>query len=66
MDLDTVEVQWIQLLIWKDIRKAFINRETVVAVFFDIEKAYDMLWKEGLLIKLDQIVIGGRLYNWIK
>ncbi len=49
-----------------DIKKVFINRETVVAVFFDIEKAYDMLWKEGLLIKLDQIGIGGRLYNWIK
>lgn len=44
-----------------DIRKAFINRETVVAVFFDIEKAYDMLWKEGLLIKLDQIGIGDYL-----
>jgi hypothetical protein len=25
----------------------------VVAVFFDVEKAYDMMWKEGLLIKLD-------------
>lgn len=44
-----------------DIRKAFINRETVVAVFFDIEKAYDMLWKEGLLIKLDQIRIGRKI-----
>ncbi len=31
-----------------------------------LRKAYDMLWKEGLLIKLDQIGIGGRIYNWIK
>ncbi len=49
-----------------DIRKALINKETIIAVFFDVEKAYDMLWKEGLLIKLDQIGIGGRIYNWIK
>ncbi len=34
-------------------------------VFFDIEKAYDTLWREGLLIKLNKIGIGGRMYNWI-
>lgn len=37
----------------------------VEAVFFDIEKAYDMLWKEGLLIKPGKLGIGGRLYNWV-
>lgn len=42
------------------------NKEAVVAVFFDIEKAYDMMWKEGLLIKLDKMGIGGKLYNCIK
>ena len=35
-----------------EIRKAQANKESVVVVFFDIEKAYDMMWKEGLLIKL--------------
>lgn len=49
-----------------DIRKAQANKEAVVAVFFDIEKAYDMMWKEGLLIKIDKMSIGGKLYNWIK
>lgn len=42
-----------------EIRKAQVNKETVVAVFFDVEKAYDMLWKEGLLIKLHLMGIGG-------
>lgn len=40
-------------------------KEFLVAVFFDIEKAYDTLWREGLLIKLDKIGVGGRMYNWI-
>lgn len=34
------------------IRKAQINKEAVIAVFFDVEKAYDVMWKEGLLIRL--------------
>lgn len=31
-----------------------------------MEKAYDMMWKEGLLIKLDIMGVEGRTYNWIK
>lgn len=48
-----------------DIRKAQVNKEVLVGVLFDIEKAYDMLWKEGLLIKLKCMGIGGKMYNWI-
>lgn len=46
-----------------DIRKAQVNKEVVVGIFSDIEKAYYMLWKEGLLIKFE---IEGRMFNWIK
>ena len=53
------------LCLESDIKKAQACKEVVVAVFFDIEKAYDMLWKEGLLIKLKTLGIGGRVYNWI-
>ncbi len=49
-----------------EIRKAQENKETVIAVFLDIEKAYDMMWKEGVLIKLHKLGIGGRGFNWIK
>ena len=49
-----------------DIRKAQVAKETVLAVFFDIEKAYDMVWKQGLLIKLKQLGIRGRVLCWIK
>ncbi|KAI2655937.1 RNA-directed DNA polymerase from mobile element jockey [Labeo rohita] len=48
------------------IRKAMINKESVMAVFLDVEKAYDMAWKEGLLIKLDKMGIKGRTFNWVK
>uniref|UniRef100_A0A3B5R9A6 Reverse transcriptase domain-containing protein n=1 Tax=Xiphophorus maculatus TaxID=8083 RepID=A0A3B5R9A6_XIPMA len=53
------------LCLESEVRKAQANKELVIAVFFDIEKAYDMLWKEGLLIKLGKIGIGGKIYNWI-
>jgi hypothetical protein len=49
-----------------EVRKAQVNMEIVVAVFLDVEKAYDMMWKEGLLIKLAIMGVGGRMYNWIK
>lgn len=48
------------LCLESEIRKAQTNKEMVIAIFFDIEKAYDMLWKEGLLIKLHKIGINGK------
>ncbi len=48
-----------------EIRKAQVNKEIVGAVFFDVEKAYDMMWREGLLIKLHLMGVGGKMFNWI-
>ncbi len=53
------------ILFENDVKKALIMKEFLFAVFFDIEKAYDTLSREGLLIKLNKIGIGGRMYNWI-
>lgn len=50
----------------RDIKRALVNREVVVAVFLDIERAYDMLWKEGLVLKLYDAGIRGRMLNWIR
>lgn len=36
-----------------------------MAVFFDVEKADDMLWKEGLLIKMHLLGVRGKMSNWI-
>ncbi len=48
------------------VKKAQVNKESGMAVFFEVEKAYDMIWKEGLMIKLDMMSITGIIYNWIK
>lgn len=49
-----------------EVRKAQVNKEAVVAVFMDVMKAYFMMWKEGLMIKLIVMGMGGRLFNLIK
>ncbi len=39
---------------------------TLVAIYFDVEKAYDLLWKEGLLIKMKRLGISGKMFRWVK
>ena len=43
------------------IRNAFIKKEHVVAVFFDLEKAYDTTWRYGILRDLHDV----RTERWI-
>lgn len=40
-------------------------KDVMVIVYFDIETAYESMWREGLLIKLHNMGIGGRMNNWI-
>ena len=47
-----------------EVRKAQVNKGTVLVVFFMWRMCN--MWKEGLLIKLDIMGVGGRTYNWIK
>ena len=48
------------------IRDAFIKKEHVVAVFFDLEKAYDTTWKYGILRDLHEEGVKGRLATFIE
>ena len=47
------------------IREASVRREHVVAVFFDLEKAYDTTWKHGILQDLHRVNLRGRLPEFI-
>ena len=47
------------------IRDAFIKKEHCVAIFFDLEKAYDTTWKYGIMKDLHDIGLRGRLSNFI-
>ena len=48
------------------IRETLLKSEYLVAVFFDIEKAFDMVWVHGLLSMLKEIGLEGHLPNFIK
>ena len=48
------------------IRDAFVKKEHVVAVFFDLEKAYDTTWKYGILRDLHEFGVKGRLANFVE
>ena len=43
------------------IRDAFIKKEHVAAVFFDLEKAYDTTWRYGILKDIHKLGLRGRL-----
>jgi hypothetical protein len=47
------------------IRDAFIKKEHLVAVFFDLEKAYDTTWKYGIMKDLNDLGLKGRLPSFI-
>lgn len=49
-----------------EVRRAFANKESLVGVFLDIERAYDMVWREGLLVKLSGYGVCGRMFEWIR
>jgi hypothetical protein len=46
--------------------KTIQTRKHLPVVFVDIKNAYDKIWLDGLLFKLQQMNIHGRMYRWIK
>lgn len=49
----------------EEIRKAQVNKRTVATVFFDVEKTYDILWRDRLMTKLHTMGVRGKMFNWI-
>jgi len=48
-----------------EVRRAFVKNEHVVSIFFDLEKAYDMTWRHGILIDLHSAGLRGLLPQFI-
>ena len=47
------------------VRDAFINRQHMCAIFFDLEKAYDTAWRYGIMQDLHDMNFRGRLPRFI-
>ena len=50
----------------QSIQDGFQNKKHTLAVFVDLQQAYDRVWRKGLLMKMTDIGIHGKLYHWIK
>ncbi len=48
------------------VREGFIKGDHVVAIFFDLEKAYDTTWKYGIMNDLYEMGLRGRLPHFIE
>ena len=47
------------------VREAFIKKEYLTVVFFDLEKAYDNTWKYCIMRDLNDFGLKGRLPDFI-
>ncbi|GBM28382.1 putative RNA-directed DNA polymerase from transposon X-element, partial [Araneus ventricosus] len=54
------------VLLETQIRNAFVNRNHLVSIFFDIEKAYDRAWRYGILSTLFNFGFRGNLPIFLK
>ena len=53
------------VLLTQDIDDAFQEKKKVLAVFFDLSKAFDKVWKDELLLKLLRAGVHGKMYKWL-
>ena len=50
----------------QEIDNAFQEKKKVVSVFFDLTTAFDKVWREGLLLKILESGVSGKMYRWIQ
>jgi len=48
-----------------DIQNSINHGQYTAGVFLDFSKAYDMIWKNGLMHKISKLNISGNMYNFI-
>jgi len=50
----------------QEIEEAFQEQKLVFAAWIDLQKAFDKVWTEGLLVKLLRNGVAGNMFTWIK
>ena len=50
----------------QQIENAFQDKKKVLAIFIDLTKAFDKVWREGLLLKLLNKKVEGKMFRWIQ
>jgi len=48
-----------------EVRRGFVRNEHVISIFFDLEKAYDMTWRYGILADMHEAGLRGSLPKFI-
>ena len=54
------------LRLTQDIFDGFKDGMTTAGIFIDLEKAFDSVWREGLLVKLYKMGVQGKIWTWIQ
>ena len=47
------------------VRKVQANSDQVVSIFFDMDKAYDLTWRHGIQMDLNEAGMEGRVFSFI-
>ena len=49
----------------QDVFNGFNRKQSTLAAFIDMEKAFDSVWRDGLLVKMHKLGIRGTVWSWI-
>ena len=49
----------------QDIFNGYNKKELSLVAFIDMEKAFDSIWRDGLLVKMHNLGIRGNVWKWI-
>ncbi|GFS16664.1 RNA-directed DNA polymerase from [Elysia marginata] len=50
----------------QDIQVNFQEGKSTVTIFLDLQQSYDRVWRKGLLKKMTNLRVHGKIYKWIK
>ena len=52
-------------LVAQSIEDAIQDKKHTLAVWLDMEKAFDKVWRDGLRLKMRNCGVTGKMYTWI-